>query len=581
MSKRLGLIVGINNYQDTQLPSLQFAENDARALAQWLVNTQGGKWLPADVQHVQGVRATHELIESLIAQVCLTIAGPGDLIYIYFAGQSFVDERGDGYLACANTQVQNTATALHLPSVVNIMARSRAAHILLVLDCAQIGSVWDYYRTSPYDFKPLLSSALAALPPQQVNRLFLCSCRANNQGMESGERGLGLFMYQYILGLCGPAIDTTTATASLRQLHAYLSQALPEQQKPHLYGQEHSPLLLTGDLPDAPFAPPATQQNPASAFSTSAYSQGSSSATATAPAAPAAQQYTQQQTSGFAATATDQYSQQQTAAWLTNAQQLMQQQRFAEAISLIEQILQVQPNDLPALILKAQLLGTMGRFPEALNIVQQLTQLDPRNVLVWSMRAVLLTNLGEFQPAMEAIDRAIALDGNNAENYAIRNNIMAYLPATPPPTARPLQSTSSPVAQRGGPRSFFIGLAIQLAGLVLGIIGGVLLAFLHSSALPGLGLLSIGLALLCVNAARGAYRYGVSRLLLTLPTSLIAAAVLGAAFKPFLSRLLTVINDHATLFMPLIFIALWLVLVAVLPLLIGLGALLARLFKKK
>ena len=127
--------------------------------------------------------------------------------------------------------------------------------------------------------------------------------------MESSERGLGLFMYQYILGLCGPAIDTTTATAPLRQLHAYLSQALPEQQKPHLYGQEHSPLLLTGDLPDTPFAPPATQQNPASAFATAAYSQGNSTATATA-----AQPYTQQQTSGFATTTTDQYRQQQTAA---------------------------------------------------------------------------------------------------------------------------------------------------------------------------------------------------------------------------------------------------------------------------
>lgn len=575
MSKRLGLIVGINNYQDTQLPPLQFAENDARALAQWLVNVKGGKWSPADVQHVQGIHATHELIESLISQVCLTIAGPDDLVYIYFAGHSFVDERGDGYLACTNTQVQNAATAIHLPSLANIMARSRAAHILLLLDCTQIGSVWDYYRASPYDFKPLLSSTLSALPPQQMNRLFLCSCRANNQAMESGVRGLGLFMYQYILGMCGPAIETTTATAPLRQLHFYLSQALPEQQKPHLFGQEHYPLLLTGDFPDTSLAPPYTQQEPSSDFATAVYQQGGSTATATA------QPYTQQQTSGFASTVTDQYRQQQIAAWLANAQHLVQQQQFVEAISIIEQILQVQPNDLATLTLKGQLLGTMGRFPEALTVVQQLTQLDPRNALVWSMRAVLLTNMGEFLPALESIEHAITLDGNNAENYAIKNNIMAYLPATPPPTGKPLLSDSTPVKQRGGPRSFFISLAIQIAGLVLGIVGSVLLTFVHSSALPGLGLQSIGLALLCVNAARGTYRYGISRLLLTLFTSLLAAAVLGAAFKPFLPRLLTVINDHATLFMPLLFVAFWLVLIAALPLLIALGGLLAGLFKPK
>src|SRR5690348_2816959 len=118
MGKRLGIIVGINTYQDTAFQALQYAETDARALAQWLVNTKGGNWVPSDVQMVQGTYATRELIESMIIQVCVNMAEPGDVVLVYFAGHTFVDERsGEGYLAFANTRYEQPTTGLHLPSL--------------------------------------------------------------------------------------------------------------------------------------------------------------------------------------------------------------------------------------------------------------------------------------------------------------------------------------------------------------------------------------------------------------------------------------------------------------------------------
>ena len=102
MGRRLGLIIGINSYSDAAFRPLQYAETDARAIAQWLVNTKGGNWSPADVQHVQGSLATRELVETLITQMCVNIAGPGDLVFIYFAGHAFLDEsNSEGYLALA------------------------------------------------------------------------------------------------------------------------------------------------------------------------------------------------------------------------------------------------------------------------------------------------------------------------------------------------------------------------------------------------------------------------------------------------------------------------------------------------
>ena len=149
MSRRLGLIIGVNQYQDSALRPLNYAENDARALAQWLVNTKGGNWSPAHVQHVQGAHVTKELVESLISQMCLQIAEPDDLALIYFAGHAFVDDQsGDGYLALSDTTIARPATGLHLVSFANhVLTRSRAGHILLILDCLQNGSSWTTRRS--------------------------------------------------------------------------------------------------------------------------------------------------------------------------------------------------------------------------------------------------------------------------------------------------------------------------------------------------------------------------------------------------------------------------------------------------
>src|SRR6266568_8518631 len=109
MSRRLGLVIGVNQYQDPTFQPLTFAETDARALAQWLVNDKGGKWSPSDVQLLQGPQATRESIETLITQTCLQMAAPEDMVLLYFAGHAFLDERnGDGYLALSNTRYQDT-----------------------------------------------------------------------------------------------------------------------------------------------------------------------------------------------------------------------------------------------------------------------------------------------------------------------------------------------------------------------------------------------------------------------------------------------------------------------------------------
>jgi tetratricopeptide (TPR) repeat protein len=597
MGRRLALVIGVNQYQDAAFRPLQYAEMDAKALAQWLVNDRGGRWQPADVQLVLGAHATRELVETLITQTCVNVAGPSDLVLIYFAGHAFLDEKtGDGYLALANTHYQQASTGLRLLSLLGqSMGQSRAANILFMFDCFQTGQLWSMRRQSPYDSRPLLDPTLLNGLQQNNGRLVLCSCRGNEMAAEAGEKNLGILAYRMIIGLCGPASDPDSGQITLQRLHAFLFNSLGEQQRPQLFGQEQGHVVLVGhtsSLPALSSPSPASQkqsEQPSASFSTVATQTATSSFGTQRTAAsllmsqtgqrPTATASLPRQMSPSTTASLEKQRQEQCEGMLQQARYLIQRQNPVEALQLIEQALQVAPNYLNALILKGQLLGTVGRLQEAIAVVEQAMRVDAQNALLWSMYAALLTNVGRYQEALSAVERSLELDPSNPETYAIKTSIMGHVAATQSMSGKQQALTT---AKRGGPVSFLIALGIALLGLLIGAVGGAL-PILQPNLPIAVGILleSVGLALLCVNAARGSYLYGFTRLLLTTVFSLLSLGILGALYflKPIYGKIIAAIQDHPPLLVPFLFLAAWLIVAAVLPLLLSIGGLIAGLIR--
>ncbi len=580
MGRRLGIIIGVNTYQDAAFRRLHYAENDARALAQWLVNAKGGSWEPADLQLVQGAYATRELVESLVHQVCINVAGPGDLLLLYFAGQAFISEsNGDGYLAFSNTQYARPAeTAVHLPTLARLaMGASRAAGVVCIFDTFQSGPIWQIRRASPFDARPLLGPSVLNALQQTSDRFALCSCRGNEQNPEVGEKSLGTFVYHMILGLCGPASDPATHRLTLKHLHAFLLNALTEQQRPQLFGQECRPVVLVGEMPGLTTPPPPGKQE---------YEQ-----VALRPGAPEAQQaamgtlLAQDAAHGPAASGPSSgppTEQQQCAMLVKQARHLIKMSNPQEAFNLVEQALRLVRTDLTALILKGQLLGTVGRFEEALYVVGLVLQLDPDNALPWSMRAALLTNSGQLQLALQAIERSLELDPNNPETYSIKTSIMGQV------AAQQSQSQKLPAMPGAGPASFWPGVGMQVLGLLIGVGGAVLPLILPAvPATAVLALQSLGLALLCIYAARGAYLFGFVRFFVTIFIAVITAAslavalLLGGALHIGKGRVYTLLQNHPKLLLPLLFLGGWLAAAVLLPVIVALFGLIVGAIRKK
>ncbi len=585
MGKRLGLIIGINKYQDIAFQPLQFAENDARALAQWLVNSRGGNWNPSDLQLLLGAQATSELTETLIMQFCLKVADPGDLVFLYFAGHAFLDEtNGEGYLAFANTHFQQVSTGLSIHSLVNeAMLRSRAAQIVLVLDCFQTGPTWSRRRTSPFDFKPLPGPRLQNTLQRTQGRLLYCSCRGNEYAPEVGEKNIGKLLYHMIVGLSGPATDPISGQATLQYLHAFLSSSLDDQHQPQVFGQEHRPIVLVGDMPSFLYR----QEN----ISTSSLSSAAQSSPMVSqlisnqpaeyhsqyPVNIASAQMSPSTSGQLSIEILEQNRKQQCMKLLHQARQQVQMQNVPEALNTIENILRMAPDYIDALILKGQLLGTIGLFQDALPVANQVVQLDPSNALGWSLCATLLVNIGQLHEASAAIDRSIALNPNNPEALTIRDAILANLARNSlvEQDARS-QSESISAGKQGGAKSFLLGAVIQIFALFVGAIGAsILIVRPQLPIIIAFLLESLALAILCVNAARGAYLYGIKRLLLTFVISLLALGILGGLYRFGYRWFITKVIAFPPLIVPVLFLGFWLVAAAVLPLVVARGGLIS------
>ena len=583
MGKRLGLIIGINNYNDPTLRPLNYAENDARALAQWLVNNRGGNWNPPNVQLVLGKQANSKLVETLIIQSCLSIADQDDLVFIYFAGHTLLDKTtGEGYLAFANTHAAQPSSAISIYSLMNgPLLRSRAAQIVLVIDGFQTGPEWSMRRSSPFDFQPLIGPMSQNNWNQTQGRLLYCSCRGNENAPEVGEKNFGKFLYRIIIGLGGPANDPASGQATLQSLHTYLLHSLEEQHQPQVFGQEHRPIVIVGEMPTFNHKQEMISFSPASS-SIQSLSFSSQTSSNQAPehlsqsAIGIANAQMAPSSSGLnSIEILEQNRRNQVQKLLNQARQQVQSQNIPAALNSIENVLVIDPDCIDALILKAQILGTSGNLQDALAAANQITKLDPDNALGWSIYATLLANIGQLHEASNAIDRSLALSPHNPEAVALRDAIQTNLARNSlleQDAKAQLSLTSN--RNKGSATSILIGTAIQFIALIVGILGAsILVVRPQLPIIIALLLESISLAILCVNAARGAYFYGIKHFVVTCVFSLLALGILGALYRFGYHWLINRVIALPPLIVPVLFLGFWLVAAAVLPLLLALVAL--------
>lgn len=133
--KRLALIIANDRYDNADLHRLRAPAKDAEALREVLSDERLGNF---EVDVVRN--ALHHEIAYKI-EVLLADRQTDDLVLVHFSGHGLKNEKGELFLAAANTKPQYlSSTAVDSGAVVKLMRDSRARRKVLFLDCCYGGA---------------------------------------------------------------------------------------------------------------------------------------------------------------------------------------------------------------------------------------------------------------------------------------------------------------------------------------------------------------------------------------------------------------------------------------------------------
>ncbi|HMW08225.1 MAG TPA: caspase family protein [Leptospiraceae bacterium] len=139
-AKRWAIIVGINEYSDKQISSLQKARNDAKLIAQ-ILEEQGQfeeiHLMTDDLSSKNPLYPTKSNIESKIDHV-LDFSSPVDTILFFFSGHGISDSNGNGYLLTVDSSLDKSLlTSLTVNTIIKKIKDRNVSKSILFLDACR------------------------------------------------------------------------------------------------------------------------------------------------------------------------------------------------------------------------------------------------------------------------------------------------------------------------------------------------------------------------------------------------------------------------------------------------------------
>ncbi len=260
VSKKWAVIVGISKYKDTRIPSLRYADRDAKAFFAWITSEEGGKYPPAQVKlllndNASSMNIKHSLFEWLNQSL------EEDIVTIYFAGHGSPqspDQPENLFLLPYDTQYDSiAATAFPMWDIETALKRFiRAKRVVVIADACHSGGVGQTFDITRRDSRGIrknkINASLHRLSKINPGICVICASGEREQSQESKDwgNGHGVFTYFLLKGLRGEADYNNDQRVSLGELIPYFSEmvrrATRNAQCPEVAGK-FDPMLCISD----------------------------------------------------------------------------------------------------------------------------------------------------------------------------------------------------------------------------------------------------------------------------------------------------------------------------------------------
>ncbi|HBE17142.1 MAG TPA: hypothetical protein DEG17_23810 [Cyanobacteria bacterium UBA11149] len=200
------VLVGVNHYQDSQIPDLRYCANDCKELAAVLKVASQEFQETEIIPLYDGGEKSPELSEIMTSIQQFGLAKPEDTVLFYFSGHGYLDSNNRPIFCVADTSLADLAgTGFKLDVLLNELGKCQAQRQLVWLDACQEQEEDNSIRRNPTS---QLLAALELQAEQSHDFYAMLSCNKTERSWEIPELKHGLFTYCLIEGLRGKAANS-------------------------------------------------------------------------------------------------------------------------------------------------------------------------------------------------------------------------------------------------------------------------------------------------------------------------------------------------------------------------------------
>jgi tetratricopeptide (TPR) repeat protein/uncharacterized caspase-like protein len=221
------VVVGISQYENPGIPSLQFAHRDAEAFADYLQTKAGGTVPQTHIRLLTGEQATTAAVYDALQWVMNT-AAENDLVYFYFAGHGDMENTTIyklGFLLTyntpANNYINNSIRLEDLNNFANTLSAGKKAKVVLITDACHSGKL----AGSGYRGNFLVGNQLRKTVANEI-RITSCAPEELSNENEAWGGGRGVFSFYLINGLIGFADEVKDGYVRLNEIKQYVDSAV-------------------------------------------------------------------------------------------------------------------------------------------------------------------------------------------------------------------------------------------------------------------------------------------------------------------------------------------------------------------
>jgi hypothetical protein len=245
--QKFALIIGISRYKNNLkgIPNLKYADEDARAIYDFLQKPTGGGFARENMLLLQNEQATTATVREALTQF-VTRASENDLLLIFFAGHGAPDPfyPQNLYLITYDTNfAEMEQTALAMANVGKFVEQNvRSKRVVMFFDaCHSAGLSTGGTRDLANNLANLY---LQKLLYAQDGRAIITSSDVNEASRESQKwgNGHGVFTYYLLEGLKGNADTNGDRLVSVGELFRYVQQKVRQDTK-----LQQNPRMLMGN----------------------------------------------------------------------------------------------------------------------------------------------------------------------------------------------------------------------------------------------------------------------------------------------------------------------------------------------